>query len=425
MKFKNFSNYSYKWILILAFLSIFQSYGQQKVFEGNPDTAFEKARELAFNNQRKQAQDTLLFILTKYPDYHDIRSFLASTYSWDGDYKKAKTEFSYILGKDPQRKTDWIAAINNELWADTPFSALELAENALKYFPSDAEILYLKATTQENSNNPEEAVTTLNLIIDQNPNDQKAVDYKKKLTNTLSYNSIGIKSSADFYSETFDPMQYYTLNYDRQTKYGSIVAKMNFSRRFNDNGVQFEVDMYPKITKGLYAYVNLGFSNSYLYPDVRYGAELYKSLPKSFEVSLGFRALKYSTTTTIYTGSLGWYTGNSYWSFRPYLTPGDSGTSKSGTLNYRKYRSDADNYFSVSLGMGFSPEIDRFQFEGNEDAIIDLQSQKFNVGYYFTSSNKQNAWGTLLGVTHQEIKSDLGSYFWIYSIGLNWELKFR
>lgn len=419
------SKISYKWILIFAFLSIFQSFGQQKVFDGDPDAAFEKARELAFNNQRKQAQDTLLLILTKYPDYHDIRSFLASTYSWDGDYKKAKTEFSYILEKDPQRKTDWIAAINNELWADTPFSALEMADKALKYFPADPEILYLKASAQENANNPSAALSTLNLILDKYPDDQKAIDYKEKLTNTLSYNAIGIKSSVDFYSETFDPMQYYALNYSRQTKYGSIIAKLNFSRRFNDNGAQFEVDMYPKITKGLYAYVNIGFSNSYLYPDVRYGAELYKSLPKSFEASLGFRALKYSTTTNIYTGSVGWYTGNSYWSFRPYLTPGDSGTSKSGTLNYRKYRSDADNYFSVSVGMGFSPEIDRFQFEGNEDAIIDLQSQKFNVGYYFTSSNKQNAWGTQFGVTHQEISFDPGNYFWIFSIGLNWELKFR
>lgn len=415
----------FKWICILALLSIFQSFGQQKVFDGNPDATFEKAREMAFNNQRKQAQDTLLFILTKYPDYHDIRSFLASTYSWDGEYKKAKTEFSYILRKDPLRKTDWIGAINNELRSEKPFGALEMANEGLKYFPADAELLYLKAKAEENSNNPEEALRTLQLVLDLNPEDEKAIDYKKNLNNTLSYNSIGIKSSVDFYSETFDPMQYYSLNYGRKTKYGSIIAKVNFSRRFNDNGAQFEVDMYPKITKGLYAYVNFGFSNSYLYPDVRYGAELYKSLPKSFEVSLGFRALKYETTTTIYTGSVGWYTGNSYWSFRPYLTPGESGTSKSGTLNYRKYRSDADNYFSVSMGMGFSPEIDRFEFEGNEDAIIDLQSQKFNVGYYFTSSNKQNAWGALLGVTHQEISFDQGNYFWIYSIGLNWELKFK
>ena len=98
------SKTGFKWILIVAFLSIFQSFGQEKVFEGDPDSAFKKARELAFNQQRKQAQDTLLFILTKYPDYHDIRSFLASTYSWDGEYKKARTELSYILEKDPKNR---------------------------------------------------------------------------------------------------------------------------------------------------------------------------------------------------------------------------------------------------------------------------------------------------------------------------------
>jgi YaiO family outer membrane protein len=72
-----------------------------------------------------------------------------------------------------------------------------------------------------------------------------------------------------------------------------------------------------------------------LFPDLRYGAELYKSLPR---FSAGFRTLKYSTTTTIYTGSIGWYTGNSYWSLRPYFTPGDGGTSSSAAINYRKYR---------------------------------------------------------------------------------------
>ena len=49
----------------------------------------------------------------------------------------------------------------------------------------------------------------------------------------------------------------------------------------------------------------------------------------------------------------------------------------------------------------------------------------FNVGYYFTTSNKQNAWGTQFAVTHQEIIFDPGNYFWIYSLNLSWELKFK
>lgn len=75
--------------------------------------------------------------------------------------------------------------------------------------------------------------------------------------------------------------------------------------------------------------------------------------------------------------------------------------------------------------MGFSPEFERFSLGVNEETIIDLQSQKFNAGYYFTPSNKQNAWGALFGVFRQEISFSPGNYFWIYSIGLNWEIKFR
>lgn len=414
-------------LLIIMFLSVFQISAQQKVFNGDPDEAFKIARELAFNKHRKQAQDSLLLILTKYPNYLDIRSFLASTYAWDGDYNKARKEFEYVLKRDPNRKTDWIAAIRNELWGETPFNALELAKKALEYHPGDADILLLEAKGKEQSNNPLEALETVNMILEGDPTDEKAKNYRIYLINSLSFNTIGFSSSVDLYSNNDrDPMQYHTLKYSRQTKLGSITGKVNFNRRFQKNGVQYEVDMYPKITKGLYAYTSVGISNTDLFPSIRYGGELFLSLPKSFEVSGGFRGLKYSKTTTIYTGSLGWYTGNSYWSFRLYVTPGNPGSSKSGTLNYRKYRSDANNYLSISVGTGFSPAADPFPLDEEEVAVFDLKSQKFNIKYYFSSPNKQNIFGATFNLAHQEISAvSRGEYFLIYSLGLSFDVKFK
>ncbi|MEP1487625.1 MAG: YaiO family outer membrane beta-barrel protein [Algibacter sp.] len=414
-----------KHIFILLFLVGSNVFSQQAVFKGDPDDAFKTARELAFNSQRKQAQDTLRLILTKYPTYNGVRAFLASTYSWDGKYKEAKKEFETVLNNDPDRLETWQAAIKNELYAEAPFSALKMADKALSYFPNNSDILYLKATAYQNSNKREDALKTIEGILKANPEHEKAIAYKASLINELSHNIIGVRASIDVYSRSFNPMQYHLVKYVRQTKYGSIHAKLNLSRRFQSNGAQVEVDLYPRITEGLYAYLNFGVSNSFLYPDIRYGAELYKSLPKGFEASLGFRALQYDETTNIYTGSVGWYTGNNYWSLRSYVTPGDSGSSMSGTLNFRKYRSNADNYFSIETGMGFSPELYRFEFEGNENSIINLQSQKFNLGYFFTSKDDKNAWGIRSGVSHQEISFDPGAYFWIYSIGLSWEIKFR
>lgn len=411
--------------IIISFLSIISTQGQTITYNGDPDASFETARKLAFNQQRKQSQDTLDSILTKYPNYHDIRSFLATTYAWDGDYKKARKEFAYVIEKAPENKENWVAAIKNESWSNAPYEALEMAKKALKIFPNDSEIIILKATALKDLNNPLEAQSTIKGLIAKNPNDKNAKEFLSDLNSSLRSNTIGVRAAVDYYSKVFDPMQFYTLSYSKQTKYGTIIGKYNFSRRFNENGSQIEFDLYPKIAKGLYAYLNVGFANTFLFPDLRYAAELYKSLPHSLEVSAGFRTLKYSTTTNIYTGSIGWYTGNSYWSLRPYFTPGNGGTSTSGALTYRKYRSNAENYLSFIYSMGVSPEVNQFIFDSNDTQIINLKTQRFNVGYFFTTSNNKNAWGAQFDVAHQEISFDPGNYFWIYSLTFSWDLKFK
>ncbi|MDR6843570.1 YaiO family outer membrane beta-barrel protein [Flavobacterium granuli] len=411
--------------LVFFILCFAQIYGQQKEYKGDPDVTFETARKLAFNNQRKQAQDTLLFILTKYPDYHDVRSFLATTYSWDEEYKKAKKEFEYILKKEETNKSAWLGIIQNELWASSPYIAIELSEKALKYYPNDAEILLLRASAEEKTNNQIEANKTVLLVLSQDSNNQKAIDFKNALNKKLNLNNIGVSAATDLYSDIYNPAQYYSIKYGRETKYGSITAKINFNRRFEENGVQYEVDLYPKITKGLYGYLNAGYSNSSLFPESKYGAELFKSLPKGFEVSLGFRSLIYDTTTNIFTGSVTWYTGNSYWSLRSYVTPSDTGTSLSGALTYRLYRKDADNYFSAAIGAGYSPEVNQFSNNGDQVAIFNLKSQKLNVGYNFTTLNNKNAIGLQSGITHQELLFDPSNYVMIYFLSVSWELRFK
>ncbi|MCL7753504.1 YaiO family outer membrane beta-barrel protein [Polaribacter sp. Z022] len=413
-------------ILMLILFCNYQLEAQEKVFNGDPDESFKIARDLAFNGKRKQAQDSLRLILTKYPNYLDIRAFLASTYSWDGNYAQAREEFSRVLKRDKKRKNTWVAAINNELWADKPFKALELSKQAIISFPKDEDLIQLKAKSEFNSGDTEEAFVTINSVLELNPDNKKAIDYKESITNLLRNNAIGVSYSVDIYKNNDrDPMHYATINYSRSTKYGSITAKLNYSNRFSTDNYQYELDLYPRIVEGMYAYLSAGFSNSPLNPSVRYGAELYKSLPKSFEASLGIRGLKFSTTTLIYTGSVGWYTGNSYWVFRTYVTPNDAGSSKSGSIEYRKYGSDADNYFRVSAGFGISPELDRFVTNVGQDEIFQLDSQKINLGYYFSSKSKINAWGFSANFYREEKPFSPGDYFLYTSLGVSYRVRFK
>src|SRR6478736_1695762 len=181
-----------KLTLVLCFISFGQAFGQEKPYNGDPDASFATARNLAFKQQRKQAQDTLVNILTKYPNYHEVRNFLATTYSWDGDHKKANKEFDIVLKEDSKNKGAWSGSIQNQLWANAPFIALEMADQALKQLPDDEDILLLRAKAQENTNNPVAALTTVKSILNKNPENQKAKELKNSLNRAISMNTIGI-----------------------------------------------------------------------------------------------------------------------------------------------------------------------------------------------------------------------------------------
>jgi YaiO family outer membrane protein len=130
------------------------------------------------------------------------------------------------------------------------------------------------------------------------------------------------------------------------------------ARRFETNGTQFEVDAYPRISENQYLYLNLGLSNSSIYPAQRGGFELNTSLPKAFEASLGFRVLHFSGSkrVIIYTGSLGKYVGNYWFSLRPFVTPNENDASFSVYFLTRRYFTDPENYIGVRLGIGSSPD---------------------------------------------------------------------
>ena len=135
--------------------------------------------------------------------------------------------------------------------------------------------------------------------------------------------------------------------------------------------------MYPKFADGFYSYLNFGYSDNSIFPNYRYGASLYASLPWSLEIDGGFRLLKYSTDTWIYTFALGKYWGNYWFSLRTFITPQIEKASVSYSLIIRYYLSGADDYLSLSLGTGISP---------SEQQVVDsqgnwLKSNKVGLEY--------------------------------------------
>ncbi|WP_421872196.1 YaiO family outer membrane beta-barrel protein [Marinoscillum sp.] len=393
------------------------------------DELFALAREEAFDGKREAAREKLFFILEKSPDYADVRILLGRTYAWDGKRKEAKQEFQKVLEKEPEYKDALNALIDVLMWDENYAEALIVADRSLKIHPNFDDFLYKKAVIQKNLEAYADAIHTTNHLLELNPASQRAKDLLESIKVAKQLYAINYRIGGDYFDRSSNQYTFYSsLQLSRRNSWGTSIARVNFARRFETNGLQGEIDLYPTIANGLYAYLNYGYSKSALFPEHRIGAELFKSLPKSFETSLGLRHLIFSSDSkvTIYTGSVGWYYKSMWFSLRPFITPDKrAGTSFSLVGNVRKYFESADTYIGLLGGFGFSPDIRTIQSASGfaNDQLFTLRSQR--GGITFQKLIRYNLVASAdFDVVHQELSYDLGNYMWIYSLVGNLTYRF-
>ncbi len=401
--------------LLFCLCSLFITAQEKAAYTGNPDSSFFTARELAFAGNRVAARDTLNTILTVYPEYTDVRVLLAKTHTWDKEYDSARKHFNTIISKEKEIKEVWVAAINNELYSENYATALGLANKALKFIPDDVDIVKQKQYAINGINGVQEVENNMQ------ENDSTVITPK---------NQFGLTNSFEIFDIVYEPMFYSSIEYKRETLAGPVIPRINYSNRFNTHGLQYELDFYPKLSNKIYGYLNYGFSNASIFPKHRAGAEVYANCPKNMEVSLGVRYLDFkSIKATIATASVGLYTGNYFFSVRPYITSisENNNLGISGTLLARKYLRDKDNYIGTIINFGYTTELK--QLRDTQDALLAetvlyVESQQVLLEYQFSGKKNPNIYKTTLGVTRQELIFDPGKFFWSVSAGLTYQVRF-
>ncbi|MCL5244355.1 YaiO family outer membrane beta-barrel protein [Cellulophaga sp. 20_2_10] len=397
--------------LVSLILFVFTGFCQSKEYTGDPDASFLQARTLAFANKRIQARDTLKRILSKYPKYTDVENLLAKTLTWDAKYDEARLHFNNITSRDKTNSEVWVAAIKNELYAENYQTALGLSNKGLLYLNNNRDLINLKNEALIAINSEPDILQTI-------PTEQ--IIAKNKTTK----NAILLSADAHSFNTVYDPMYFGSIAYKRTTKFGAILPTINYSNRFSTDGLQFQVDAYPKLSKKMYGYASYAFSNAVIYPNHRVGAEVYKSLPKSLEASIGARYLQFKgKDATVLTASISWYPGNYYVSWRPYVNPSGGSISFSNSFTVRRYLKDKNNYLGFQFGFGFSPETTQLT-ENNvllSESIFYLESQEALLTYNFTAKSSKNIVATSIGVTRQELIFTPNEFYLAVSGGLKYQ----
>lgn len=338
---------------------------------------FEQARELAFAGEREAAREILVEVIEESPRHWDARIMLGRLYAWDKLYGEARKELLVVVRAKPGYADARNALVDVELWADQPTQALAYLDEGLARDPNHEDFLYKKASAEQKLGNLRGASVTVDRLLDRNPGHARAARLHSSIRLKRAANKFTIGYGYTDADTLSNPWHGVSVSLNRRTPIGSVILRSNWSERFQKRAQQFEIDAYPRLIDGMYAYVNYGYSEDSLYPRHRYAGELYANLPHGIELSAGFRRLEFANSqVTIYTGTVAKYVGSWWISLRPYITPKDVSTSRSYALTVRRYFGDRDSYLGVTSGFGSSPTETISIFD-----LDRLDSRKVSVAY--------------------------------------------
>lgn len=354
----------------------------QMMYAQDTDSLFKAARELGFNGKRAEARALCQKALVKSPDYNEIRVFIGRLYLWDDQYDSARYYFQETIRRDAKNIDAYSAWCDAELWSDNYSRALELSDQALQIDSNDVDIRLKKARALNNMLRYGEAFAEVNKVLKIDNKNSKAFELSEIIKRNLQKNRIALLYDHDQFNKLFDPWDALSLSYSRRTKtLGTVIARLNYANRFTTPGYQFELDAYPSIGEKMYMYLNAGYSQDAIFPEYKWGASLYRSLPKSFEIELGVRSLIFSTTTWVYTASIGKYLGSFWFNLRPNFIPGALGSSGSLNFTTRYYLSDANHYLTLIVGSGISADEVRIQRNDGTPNSALLMSNRVRLNY--------------------------------------------
>jgi YaiO family outer membrane protein len=384
-----------KLIIVVFFILLSLNSFSQIADSISADNGYQMARNMAFNGKKEEAKVLCKKLILKSPNYTDISILLGRLYVWTDEYDSARAVFNSILLKKPNEDS-FIAYSDLERWDDKPLKSLDIVNKGLVLYPNSEDLLLRKAKAKNDIGETKIAYQILDSILINNPKNNEARALAERLKSNSFKNKISLSYSLDYfdkqYSAPSNKWHLASLSYSRSLKYlGSTIARLNYGERFGSEGYQFEVDMYPSISKKMYAYLNAGVSSYSIFPKTRYGISLYRSFPHAFEGEIGLRYLKFNTSTLIYTASIGKYVSNFWFSLRGFFVKSDFSEttySQSYSLISRYYLSNADNYIALTLGYGISPD-DRTQQSLLENPqlssrkIFSNYQNKFKKSYIF------------------------------------------
>jgi YaiO family outer membrane protein len=309
-----------------------------------------RARGLAVAGQRGDAI-ALLEVLSA--GNADARVLLGTVLSWEGRYAEARQALEAVLADNPTHGDALPALINVELWSSHPGRAEELASRALRNRPNDTPMLLARARALSALDRQTEARDTLDRLLVLDPRDDQARELRRGVRAGLRRWLVSLGASHEQVGDGRAAYREAQVSVSRATPIGAVIVRGVRAQRFGSQDEQLEVEVYPRIRPGTYAYVAGAYAHdAVLFPVYRYAADIYQSLGAGFEGSVGYRRLGFGSGVSIYVASLSKYYGSWLFTGRTFIPSDSVGTSPSHHGSVRRYFGESGASVGLRYGRG-------------------------------------------------------------------------
>ncbi|MCE7056025.1 YaiO family outer membrane beta-barrel protein [Algoriphagus sp. AGSA1] len=388
-------------ILLITGLAFSLATKAQDSFD--PDELLVDARTLILDGKYAEGRKIAFRALSKHPDYADILILVGRSYAWEGKNDSASMYLERAIVASPDYEDGYAAYLDNLSWADQYDKADEVLAKAKENLGSplpdllrykESRLLYYKEEYNAAYEIAEE-------LFEKKYKNEDLLDYMQTLRRLKSNNAIGVTYDYDSFLGDITPWNTFSLYGRTRTNLtGTLIGRVTQSSRFDDSGTLLELDAYPSLGENAYAYLNIGGSSASFFPNFRLGVSAFYNLPKAWEIEAGYRYLKFSDPTHIYTASLGKYVGNWWLNIRGNLIPGTGNSlGTSANLQARYYFKTGEDFFSLQLSTGVSPD------EETRDPTQLLNSYRVRAGYQQLVTQRFMIYG-FTGYSHDELGPD-------------------
>lgn len=398
-----------KYLLAPLFLLVLiQDIHAQEITETNTDSILQEALTLYKDGQFRESLKLTEHGLDLAPEYHDIRVLQVRNLLALDDFDSADEELAFLLKEAPEYISVQPLVQQRILRFEDPSVALSFLRKVETVYPDDPSFQVIKAQLLLNSGQKKEARSiAMEALSTPGASGEQRYAFQIILNHSVT-DEIGLIYQVINFSDAY-PRQgswhgiiaEYQHNFSRT----AVIGRVNYSDRSYDEGVLYELEAYPVFNDRWYAYTNIGFSDGSIFPDFRSSVSFYHNFAKVFEGEVGGRSLHFSGSDYV-TGILGlsMYEGKFLFNARTFLGPRRQGQLvRNYQANVRYYFSHADNYLSLRLGSGISPD-ERAMFSQVQEKPT-LEAYYLNLGIRHIFWNR-HIFQLEAGFLHEDISLD-------------------